>query len=65
MHIGTAVKSNGKHFTCGVYYIGMKRKIGTLVLFVLLLLTVVALKQIDAPAATTLGSTGVKQHAVN
>jgi hypothetical protein len=43
----------------------MKRKIGTLVLFVLLLLTVVALKQIDAPAATTIGSTGEVKHATN
>lgn len=43
----------------------MKRKIGTVVLFVLLLLTVVALKQIDAPEATTIGSTGEVKHATN
>jgi hypothetical protein len=48
-------------FTEGVYYICMKRKIGTVVLFVLLVLTVVALQQIYAPAATTLGSTGVER----
>jgi len=43
----------------------MKRKIGTLVLFVLLVLTVVALKHIDVPAATTVGSTGEVKHTTN
>jgi hypothetical protein len=43
----------------------MKRKLGTIVLFVLLVLTVVALKQIDAPAATPVGSTGDVKHAIN
>jgi len=43
----------------------MKRKIGTVVLFVLLLLTVVALQKIDAPSASTIGSTGEVKHAAN
>lgn len=43
----------------------MKRKLGTLVLFVLLLLTVVAIKQIDAPQTTTLGRVGDANHATN
>ncbi|HSD55527.1 MAG TPA: hypothetical protein VLA92_00060 [Candidatus Saccharimonadales bacterium] len=43
----------------------MKQKIGTLVLFVLLILTVVALKNIDVPATTTVGSTGEVKHATN
>jgi hypothetical protein len=43
----------------------MKRKIGTFVLLVLLLLTVVAIKQIDAPEATTLGSAGEVKRAAN
>ena len=36
----------------------MKRKIGTIVLFVLLILTVVALKRIDVPKASAVGTTG-------
>jgi hypothetical protein len=43
----------------------MKRKIGTFVLFVLLLLTVVALQQIDAPASTTIGSAGEAAYTTN
>jgi hypothetical protein len=52
-------------FTRALYYNCMKRTLGTLVLFVLLLLTVVAIKQIDAPQATTIGSTGEAKHATN
>lgn len=47
-----------------VYFLHMKRKIGTVVLFVLLILTVVALKQIDTPAAT-LGYTGKASTVAN
>jgi hypothetical protein len=43
----------------------MKRKISTLVLFVLLALTVVALKHIDVPAAATIGTSGEVKHATN
>ncbi|HEX9153641.1 MAG TPA: hypothetical protein VF809_02370 [Candidatus Saccharimonadales bacterium] len=41
----------------------MKRKIGTTVLFVLLLLTVFALQKIDAPQAAALDSVGETRHA--
>lgn len=40
----------------------MKRKIGTVVLFVLLILTVVALKHLDVPAGNNVGSTGEIKH---
>jgi hypothetical protein len=42
----------------------MKRKIGTVVLFVLLLLTVVALKHTNVPQAT-IGSAGEVKRTVN
>jgi hypothetical protein len=41
----------------------MKRKISTVVLFVLLLLTVVALQKVDAPASV--GRLGEVQHATH
>lgn len=43
----------------------MKRNIGTVVLFVLLLLTVVAIQQLDAAESTTLGSAGEVKHVTN
>ncbi|HEU4914558.1 MAG TPA: hypothetical protein VFT16_04105 [Candidatus Saccharimonadales bacterium] len=43
----------------------MKHKLGTAVLFVLLLLAVVAIKQIDVPASTTVGSTGETNYTSN
>lgn len=36
----------------------MKRKIGTVVLFALLILTVAALTKVDAPKATAIGKIG-------
>jgi hypothetical protein len=42
----------------------MKRNIGTVVLFALLVLTAAALTKVDAPKATAIGSIGEnKQHA--
>lgn len=43
----------------------MKRKIGTVVLFVLLLLTVVALKHTNVPQANNIGSTGEVKRTIN
>jgi hypothetical protein len=43
----------------------MKRKIGTAVLFVLLLLTVVAIQKLDADQTATLGSVGEAKQATN
>ncbi len=40
----------------------MKRNIGTVVLFALLLLTVAALTKVDAPKATAIGSIGNSNH---
>jgi len=43
----------------------MKQKIGTLVLIVLLVLTVVALKHIAVPQDATIGSVGEVKRATN
>lgn len=43
----------------------MKRNIGTIVLFALLLLTVAALTKVDAPKATAIGSLGESKHSTN
>jgi len=43
----------------------MKRKIGTFVLFALLLLTVVALTKVDAPQANAISAAGEAQQATN